>query len=297
MGMMALGAAIAGAGKGAVANATFERQMEMLQKESDMSQAREEAITRLQGSLASQRQEKEIGAQKELQGSQQAFELERQARELVAAGHINQAKLLFEQNQGTLNRQSRERIAQILGQSRVTAAGERAAATGGRNVKQRFTFGRYDIPGAPIDPTKPVLGMKPKQTINVVRDNQNQKEYADIGGDRFVEMPAGATSIPNPSSSRRPAASDINYLMEHPETAPRFEKYYGSLPGAYFRQQPLQPNAQGNPSWVPKGATYSEGQSAGPEMEPSEGAEDQEDTAMTGVGATGGEEGQETPEE
>lgn len=241
MGSLALAAygGVAGAGAGITEAGKVAEQKNMMQTQSDISQAREETITRLRDkfekeNIANQQQFQMKGAQ-----AGRAFEEQKQATEIASKEKIA----------GEHETQSTGR-AQISAHARIEA---RRVGAPAQKEQKTWTPGHYQIGGG-IDP---VTKMPTPQTTIPVMQHKDGRIFVQAG-DKFLPYDATKGSqLPDVKGVRNADPKAVQDLTNDPngtvpdgsETkADAFQRAYGYLPSSYFSAaQRAEGNTQGAP--------------------------------------------------
>jgi hypothetical protein len=279
MGSLALAAwgAVGGAGKGIEAAGELEEKKQLMQKESDIAQARQETIARLQDkfekeNIANQQQFQLKGA-----AASRGFETQKQATEIaskegIAARHETEAT----------------KRTNITAASRVEARKVGAPAA---KEQKTWTPGHYQIGGG-IDP---VTKMPTPQTTIPVMEHKDGRVFVQAG-DKFMLYDATKGSqLPDVKSVRNADPKAVQDLTNDPEgtvpdgsetKADAFQRAYGYLPSSYFsaaqraeQQQhggpvgPLGKNAPPGSKFVP-GQPFGGGNASGNTQDIEDDAED-----------------------
>lgn len=231
MGSLALAGALAGFGKGMVANAEYQqkvdfaaleeaRAMRVAQWEQGQLDARESR--RAAAEAASTERQAELGM-KELE-TRAAFDTSKQLLENAQTNEREKGKQTFEAGQNKLDRESR------LAEARIRAD----AAGGGGGGGLEFTMG--DVKTTVF---KDGVAMSEK-TLPGLFEKTTGSRFAQLGDQLFlVTVDADGKNIADRSvydnpKTKRPGGPALAYLAAHPETFQTFQHRYGFVPVGWY---------------------------------------------------------------
>lgn len=294
MGILAIAGGIGGAGQGAVQVGQEAQKASLAEHMSDLAQAREESITRLQGSQASGLEEQRAAHQekdvdKEIAGRSAVAHFETETKSAEAAKQRE-----FAGGQNTQHQASQEKIAAGHDTARVTAAAEHANAS--KTPQKDWSFRNVTTQGS-IDP---VSHLPTPGRAYIVLQHRDGRQFVQTG-DKFLPYDASSDKVQESASIRRAPAGAIQDLSQDPNgTTPAgnpktevFLQRYGYLPMSWYsaagraKDQAVQQAHGFGPGAVPQGASVSPAQSVGgapaapaPE-EPPDAAESEPDPTQT----------------
>lgn len=279
-GLLAAAGAAGGLGQGITQEGQEQQKAGLAEKMNALQQAREEAITRLQGSQQSQLEEQRAAHQErdvheEIAGRSSVAQFEAGQKSSEA-----QKTRDFAAGQNTQSQASKEKIAAGHDTARVDAAGVHANAA--KVPGKEWTYRNVTTAGG-IDP---VSHMPMNGRSFIVAQHNDGRQFVQVG-DKMLPYDASADKVQSADSVRRAPAGAVNDLMNDPTGStpsgnPKSEVFLqrnGYLPLSYFTalkqtqaNSPTGPQAShGFGSAIPRGASVSPPQSfSGGAAEPEE---------------------------
>jgi hypothetical protein len=262
-GFLAAAGAVGGAGKGLAEVGEAQTKMNLESKMQDLTQKREEAITRLQGQQQSGLEEARAGHEKERVGEEIAgrsavAHYETGEREAEAEKGRTQAT-----SENAKKQASQEKIAAGHDVARVTAA--KAHAPAGKAPPKEWTPRSLTLQGS-FDPVS--HAMVPGRTMNVMthRDGSSWVQVGDKLLPYDASQPDGLGVKPESLRRTSQTDNDMRFLMQNPlgfvppgyknagmSNKDAFVQSHGYLPRAYLQasqtaRDSVQPAAGSNAS-------------------------------------------------
>lgn len=273
MGILAIAGGIRGVGEGMTEAGVQANKVDLETKKNELQQAREEAITRLQGTQASgleeqraEHQEKDV--KMEVAGRAGVAQFEAGQKSSEAAKQRE-----FTGTQNTQHQGSQEKIAAGHDAARVQAAAEHASAN--KAPPKDWSFRNVTTQGS-IDP---VSHLPTPGRSYIVLQHRDGRQFVQTG-DKFLPYDASSDKVTDSASVRRAPAGAISDLSQDPNgTTPGgnpktevFLQRYGYLPMSWYaaagraKDQATAAAQQSHgfgPGAVPKGSSVSPGQPLG----------------------------------
>lgn len=243
-GLLATAGALGGLGQGVTQVGQEQTKENMETKMNALQQAREEAITRLQGSQQSQLEEQRAGHEEQRTHEEIAGRSGVAQFEAAHASEEAEKSRAFQGTQQVQKLGSEEKRTERTAESRENVAAIRTSASsstgkGGKTweVHNITEGGGYD----PITHTP-----TPQTQKQILFNNKTGRQYV-ANGDRLLPYDASQGGTADPKSLKRAPATDVQALMQDPlgkvpdgypnsglDKATAFEQTHGYLPAQWM---------------------------------------------------------------